>query len=227
MNYRINVFEVKGSDSNVKAYANIAFGESLVVRNIAIVERKDGESLFVDMPSYRSNEVDEHGNPIYKDIANPVTKDFYKELTDNILEAYEKRAELGKDGLKVGNDSAELKFNVSVTPIDREGNHTKGLARMYIDDSFVIQNISVVEGKNGLFVSMPAYKTSRGDYQDIAFPITKDFREKLFGAVLDTYKQEREKPREERGQTASKDSKPHAKDDGFLEFSDKDSLPFR
>lgn len=225
MNYRINVFEVKGSDSNVKAYANIAFGDSLVVRNIAIVERKDGEGLFVDMPSYRSNEVDEHGYPIYKDIANPVTKDFYKELTDNILEAYEKRAELGKDGLKVGNDSAEPVFNVSVTPIDREGSHTKGLARMYIEDSFVIQNISVVEGKNGLFVSMPAYKTSRGDYQDIAFPITKDFREKLFGAVLDTYKQEREKPREER--TAQAKEKVKAKDDEFLEVSDRDSLPFR
>lgn len=37
MNYRINVFEVKGNDSNVKAYANVAFGESFVVRNIAIV----------------------------------------------------------------------------------------------------------------------------------------------------------------------------------------------
>ena len=126
---------------------------------------------------------------------------------------------------KVGNDSAEPVFNVSVTPIDREGSHTKGLARMYIEDSFVIQNISVVEGKNGLFVSMPAYKTSRGDYQDIAFPITKDFREKLFGAVLDTYKAEREKPREER--TAQAKEKVKAKDDEFLEVSDRDSLPFR
>ena len=53
MNYRINVFNVKDSDSNVKAYANVAFGESFVVRNIAIVEKRDGEGLFVAMPSYR------------------------------------------------------------------------------------------------------------------------------------------------------------------------------
>ena len=39
MNYRINVFEVKNSDNNVKAYANVAFGESFVVRNIAIVAK--------------------------------------------------------------------------------------------------------------------------------------------------------------------------------------------
>lgn len=57
MNYRINVFNVKESDSNVKAYANVAFGESFVVRNIAIVEKRDGEGLFVAMPSYRSNDV--------------------------------------------------------------------------------------------------------------------------------------------------------------------------
>ena len=139
MNYRINVFEVKNSDNNVKAYANVAFGESFVVRNIAIVARKDGEGLFVDMPSYRSNEVDINGNPVYKDIANPTTKEFYQELTDSILKAYEQRAELGKDGLKIGNDSTEPVFNVSVTTIDREGSHTKGLARMYIEDSFLRQ----------------------------------------------------------------------------------------
>jgi len=57
MNYRINVYSVKDSDSNVKAYANVAFGESFVVRNIAVVEKKDSEEVFVAMPSYRSNDV--------------------------------------------------------------------------------------------------------------------------------------------------------------------------
>jgi stage V sporulation protein G len=33
---------------------------------------------------------------------------------------------------------------------------------------------------SGLFVSMPAYKTGKGEYQDIAFPITKDFRREGF-----------------------------------------------
>lgn len=96
---------------------------------------------------------------------------------------------------------------------------------MYIEDSFVVQNISVVEGKNGLFVSMPAYKNSRGDYQDIAFPISKEFRKKLFSAILDIYKVEKEKPRKERKSEAK--DKANVKDDAFLEISDKDSLPFR
>jgi DNA-binding cell septation regulator SpoVG len=223
MNYRINVFEVKKSESNVRAYANVAFGGSFVVRNIAIVEKKDGSGLFVDMPSYRSNEVDGHGQYIYKDIANPITREFNEELTAAILQAYEKRSELGKDGLKVGSESSEPSFNVSVNVFDREGSHIRGMARMYIEDSFVVQNISIVEGKNGLFVSMPAYKNGKGAYQDIAFPITKDFRSKLYGAILDTYKVEREKPRE---MTPAKEAeKPGDKE--FSDISSKEELPFR
>ena len=96
---------------------------------------------------------------------------------------------------------------------------------MYIEDAFVVQNISIVEGKNGLFVSMPAYKTGKGDYQDIAFPISKEFREKLYSSILDTYKAEKEKPRDERAAEAKDNAQ--AKNDEFLEVSDKDSLPFR
>jgi DNA-binding cell septation regulator SpoVG len=223
MNYRINVFEVKNSESNVRAYANVAFGDSFVVRNIAIVQKKDGNGLFVDMPSYRSNEVDERGQHIYKSIANPITKAFQEELTSAILQAYEKRSELGKDGLKAGRESSGLSFNVSVNVFDREGSHTKGLARMYLNDSFVVQNISIVEGKKGLFVSMPAYKNGKGEYQDIAFPITKDFRSKLFGAILDTYKLEREKPRE---MTSAKEAAKYG-DKEFLDTGSKEELPFR
>ena len=87
----------------------------------------------------------------------------------------------------------------------------------------LFRSISVVEGKNGLFVSMPAYKNSRGDYQDIAFPITKDFRGKLFDSILDTYKQEKDRPRE--AAPAKEVVKSH--DDSFLEVGDKDTLPFR
>lgn len=225
MNYRINVFNVKDSDSNVKAYANVAFGESFVVRNIAIVEKKDGEGVFVAMPSYRSNEVDQDGQHVYKSVANPITKEFQQELSGAILEAYENSENLGKDGMKMGKGTGELKFNISVNVFEKEGSHIKGLARMYIEDTFVVQNISIVEGKNGLFVSMPAYKTGKGDYQDIAFPISKEFREKLYSSILDTYKAEKEKPREERAAEAK--DKVKVKDDEFLEVSDKDSLPFR
>lgn len=227
MNYRINVFEVKNSANNVRAYANVAFGESFVVRNIAIVEKKDGSGYFVAMPSYRSNEVDQDGQPVYKSVANPITKEFQKEITGAILEAYEKRSDLGKEGLKTGDGNAELKYNVAVNIFEKDNAHIRGLARMYMEDTFVVQNISIVEGKKGLFVSMPAYKNSKGEYQDIAFPISKEFRGKLYTAILDTYQQEKEKPREERNRADSKDASKTGREDGLIEAGDKDELPFR
>ena len=171
--------------------------------------------------------MDQEGQHVYKSVANPITKEFQQELTGAILKAYEKREKLGKDGMKMGDGIGEPKFNISVNVYEKEGSHIKGLARMYIEDSFVVQNISIVEGKNGLFVSMPAYKNGRGDYQDIAFPITKDFRSKLYGAILDTYKVEREKPRETKTKEEAKSNDKATSNVGFIDLDGKDSLPFR
>lgn len=44
-----------------------------------------------------------------------------------------------------------------------------------------------------LFVAMPAYKTKQVDeqrkaiYQDVAYPVTKEFREKLYGNIIEEY----------------------------------------
>lgn len=90
-------------------------------------------------------------------------------------------------------------FAVKVTPYEREGSNIKGLARIYLDDSFVINNVSVIHGKNDVFVAMPSYKTKQTDkegkavYQDICFPITKEFRERLYGEIVETYKEEKVK----------------------------------
>lgn len=58
---------------------------------------------------------------------------------------------------------------------------------------------TVMKGQNGPFVSMPSYKTKEVDennkpvYRDICYPITKQYREKVYGAILETYEMEREK----------------------------------
>ena len=60
---------------------------------ITDVENKDKNQLFVSMPRYRSNERDENGGTIYKDVCNPITAEFREELYGNILEAFDKVAE--------------------------------------------------------------------------------------------------------------------------------------
>lgn len=47
------------------------------------------------------------------------------------------------------------------------------------------------------FVAMPSYmvkqNSSKSQYQDVCFPMTKEFREKLYDALMDCYQQERDK----------------------------------
>lgn len=92
-----------------------------------------------------------------------------------------------------GQDNAELKFSVGVSLLEREGSGIKGLARIFIEDCFVINNVSIIQGKENLFVAMPSYKTKEVDennraiYRDVSYPITKEFREKLYSIILEAY----------------------------------------
>ena len=195
MKYTVKVNKVRKNKGNLRGFATVVFGESFKVTNIAILENSEG-NLFVSMPRYRSSEVDEKNNYIYKDICNPITREFRTELYDTILDGYKNA---GNENREVTKEPEMPSFAVKVTPYEREGSNIKGLARIYLDDSFVINNVSVIHGKNDVFVAMPSYKTKQTDkegkavYQDICFPITKEFRERLYGEIVETYKEEKVK----------------------------------
>ena len=119
------------------------------------------------------------------------------------LDTFAEHLERGTKKTFVGGKKAhDLDFKVSVTPFEKEDSNIRGLARIFIEDSFVIGNVSLLEGKNGLFVAMPSYKTKQTDengksvYQDVCYPITKEFREKLFGELIGTYELEKEQKQE-------------------------------
>lgn len=116
-------------------------------------------------------------------------------------------------------------FAVKVTPFEREGSNIKGLARIYLDDSFVINNVSVLQGKDNVFVAMPSYKTKQTDeqgkavYQDVCYPVTKEFRENLYREIIENYKEKKAK---------AKDKPALMKDDRFIKVDDRNvGLPIR
>lgn len=198
MRYEVNVNAIRNPEGSLRGFASVVFEDCLKVSNIAIVENKDGE-LFVSMPRYASS-TEETG---YKDICNPITKEFRDELYATILDTFAEHLERGTKKTFVGGKKAhDLDFKVSVTPFEKEDSNIRGLARIFIEDSFVIGNVSLLEGKNGLFVAMPSYKTKQTDengksvYQDVCYPITKEFREKLFGELIGTYELEKEQKQE-------------------------------
>ena len=76
--------------------------------------------------------------------------------------------------------------DVRVRKVLTEGK-MKAIVSVTLDDSFVIHDVNVVEGQNGLFVAMPSRKTPDGEFRDIAHPINTSARELIQNAVLEAY----------------------------------------
>ena len=67
------------------------------------------------------------------------------------------------------------------------GSKMKAIASVTFDDSFVVREIRVIEGQNGLFVAMPSRKTPSGEFRDIAHPLNSEARELIQNAILEEY----------------------------------------
>jgi stage V sporulation protein G len=76
---------------------------------------------------------------------------------------------------------------VIVRPVTDE--RLKAYVSMTLDNALVIKDIKIVEGKNGLFVSMPSRRRKNGKYQDIAHPINTDFRKEVESRIFDEYRE--------------------------------------
>lgn len=63
----------------------------------------------------------------------------------------------------------------------------KAYCSVVLDGMFVVHELRVVEGANGVFVAMPRRKTAEGEYKDVAHPITAEARELIQKAVLEAY----------------------------------------
>lgn len=77
--------------------------------------------------------------------------------------------------------------DVRVRKIATEGK-MKAIVSVTFDNEFVVHDIKVIEGQNGLFIAMPSRKTPDGEFKDIAHPINTETREKIQSAILEKYK---------------------------------------
>lgn len=99
--------------------------------------------------------------------------------TDNIAQVPEQAA---------AEQPIPMKVDVKIGSIRPEGS-VRAYASVNLNDCFAIRNVKVMDSTKGLFVAMPSYKAGNGEYKDICFPVTKEFREQLNNAVIDAYKQ--------------------------------------
>ncbi|MDD5174025.1 MAG: SpoVG family protein [Candidatus Omnitrophota bacterium] len=81
----------------------------------------------------------------------------------------------------------DLRLEVSrIHKLDGSG-ATKAFCDLSIFDSFVIKGLRVVEGENGLFVSMPAEAGKDGKWYKTVIPLNKGVMDEVEKLVLEAY----------------------------------------
>jgi len=68
-------------------------------------------------------------------------------------------------------------------------NRLVGIAAITIDECFVVHELRIIEGKDGLFVAMPSRKMPNGEFKDVAHPINTETRSQIEHAVLEAFNQ--------------------------------------
>ncbi|MGL5085072.1 MAG: septation regulator SpoVG [Clostridium sp.] len=76
--------------------------------------------------------------------------------------------------------------DVRIRKISAEGK-MKAIISVTFDGEFVVHDIKVIEGQNGLFIAMPSRKTPDGEFKDIAHPINADTRDRIQTSILEAY----------------------------------------
>ncbi len=79
--------------------------------------------------------------------------------------------------------------DVRVRKITQEGK-MRAIVSVTLNDKFVVHDVRVIEGNNGLFVAMPSKRTPNGEFRDIAHPINSETREVIQESVLEVYNRE-------------------------------------
>jgi stage V sporulation protein G len=74
---------------------------------------------------------------------------------------------------------------VNVFPVNEE--KLKAYVTITFDNCFVVRDLKIINGKDGLFVAMPSKKRKDGTFKDTAHPLNNETRDMIESAVLASY----------------------------------------
>lgn len=86
--------------------------------------------------------------------------------------------------------------DVRLRKVNNQDTRMKALASITFDDAFVVHDLRVIEGNNGLFVAMPSKRTVDGEFRDIAHPINSEMRQHVQEEVMRVYDETEDVPEE-------------------------------
>lgn len=91
----VSVYTLNDSNSKTVALATVTIADCLVLTGLRVV--KGNKGMFVSMPQRKLSKPDKNGNE-YADIFFPVTHEFREQLTNAVLDEYDKKVDEEKNG---------------------------------------------------------------------------------------------------------------------------------
>ena len=80
---------------------------------------------------------------------------------------------------------------VKIFPVTDE--KLKAYVTITLDNCFVVRDLKIIKGGNGLFVAMPSKKRKDGTYKDVAHPLDAQTRREFEETIITFYKDELKK----------------------------------
>jgi stage V sporulation protein G len=74
---------------------------------------------------------------------------------------------------------------VKVFPVAEE--KLKAYVSIVFDECFLVSDLKVIQGPNGLFISMPSKRKKNGEFKDVAHPLNRETRERMEKRILEEY----------------------------------------
>ena len=76
---------------------------------------------------------------------------------------------------------------VRIFPVEED--KLKAFVSIVLDDCFVVSDIKIIQGNNGLFISMPSKKRKNGSFRDIAHPLNNETRQSIEAQIISKYRE--------------------------------------
>ena len=88
---------------------------------------------------------------------------------------------------------------IKVFPVEEE--KLKAFVSIVLDQCFMVNDIKVIQGREGFFISMPSRRKRNGRFKDVAHPLNNETRRMIEDQILAEYQRAiggREEPAERR-----------------------------
>lgn len=178
-------FRAVSPRKNLVGFADLKIGSEVTIKDVRVLNGEYG--IYAGMPSVQNRNGD------YVELCHPVSADMKRAIDSALSQAYTQTVNKAQ-GNEVANlpqnqgyaaSNPEVKLSVSPKQMGTDSN-VAGFAQMNVGDHFVVKNIRLISGKNGMFPAMPTVPDGKGGYKAIC-EVSKELQKGLQKAARDGY----------------------------------------